>query len=71
MPIRYIKEETMDYKEMDIIRVRLGWNKKELAQRLGLDERTVYGYYRTKKNIPEPTAKLIRAFDGGYREKEE
>lgn len=61
----------MDYAELDTIRVRLGWSKKELAKRIGVDERTIYGYYRTKKQIPEPTAKLIRAFDGGYREKED
>lgn len=60
----------MNYIEMDEIRKRLGWNKRELAKRVGVGERTIHGYIRNEKQIPEPIAKLIRAFDGGYRERE-
>lgn len=62
----------MDYQEMDKIRERLGWSKRELAKRVGLGDKAIYGYYRNKVNkILGPVSKLLQAYDEGYRPKEE
>lgn len=50
----------MNYIEMDEIRNRLGWSKRELAKRIGVGDKTIYAYYRNKSNIPEPVAKLMQ-----------
>lgn len=60
----------MDYLEMDKIRIKLGWTKRKLANELGIKDKTIYGYYRNKSNIPKPIAKLISAYAEGYRQKE-
>lgn len=55
----------MDYTELDKIRKRLGWTKRELAKRIGVGERTIYGYYYNKSDIPEPISKLLKIYDNG------
>lgn len=61
----------MDYLELDKIRVKMGWSKRELAKRLGVGERTIHGYIRNEKEIPVPVAKLLKIYSGGYVENEE
>ncbi|MFA7287350.1 MAG: helix-turn-helix domain-containing protein [Melioribacteraceae bacterium] len=61
----------MDYQEFENVRKKIGWNKRELANRLGIGERTIHGYIRNEVIIPKPIAKLITAYMDGYRPKEE
>ncbi len=47
--------------EMESKRKELGWTKRELANRLGLTERTIHGYMGEKR-IPLTVEKLLNMY---------
>lgn len=61
----------MEKEEFESIRVKIGWSKRELAKRLGVHERTVHRYINGAVSVPELVSKMVKAYDGGYRPKEE
>ena len=61
----------MNHLELEQIRKRIGWTKRELAKRLGLKERTVHRYIDGETPISPLVSKMIMAYDEGYRPKEE
>lgn len=71
MPIRYIIGENMGKEEFESIRIKIGWSKRELAKRLGVHERTVHRYINGMVSIPELASKMMKAYNDGYRPKEE
>ena len=61
----------MTSEEFELIRMKIGWSKRETAKRLGVHERTIHRYINGDTNIPELSSKMIKAYDEGYRPKEE
>lgn len=51
----------MNKDEFESIRKQIGWTKRELAIRLGITERTIYGYMAGNP-IPGPVEKLMNYF---------
>ena len=58
----------MTGEELEKIRIRLGWTKKELAKRIGVTEVTVNKYIKHNTTIPKPVENLVRIFDKGVSE---
>lgn len=50
----------MEGKEMEEIRLKIGWTKRELANRLGVSEITIFNYIKKNTAIPEPVSKLMQ-----------
>lgn len=57
--------------EFELIRIKIGWSKRETAKRLGVHERTIHRYIDGTTSIPELASKMIKAYGEGYRPKEE
>jgi len=61
----------MNKEELDYIRTKIGWTKRELAKRLGVHERTVHRYIDGDTQIPQVVSKMVNAYNEGYKPKEE